>query len=241
MLMTPPPVATGSGLSALIQTVAKNGRTPDENEDSAATDASAGLFAIADGAATSARPEVWSRLLVESFVGERLNPLAPQALARLRGQWRTAVMRDGLAWYAEAKLAEGAAATFLGLRVEPATRSFHAIAVGDSCLFHLRHHSLLSVGPIQRAADFGRFPDLVSSRPDIRPAPATDMCGTYRVGDVFLLATDAMAEFLLAAYERYGLLPIGHLLDARFQRRVVAYRDRGRIGNDDTTVCAVRT
>jgi hypothetical protein len=230
-------------LSATVHTVPKLGRHPSDNEDSAAADLASGRFAIADGASTSARPEVWSRLLAQAFVHERIDPLAPAALAQLRGEWNTLVMRPGLAWYAQAKLLQGADSTFLGLYLDTADRNYHAAMVGDSCLFHLRRHDLLWVGPVERAADFGRFPHLISSRSAAPTPKATVLAGTYQRGDTFLLVTDAIAKFLLAVYERYGRVPAEPFVGGpqEFRRGVARYRHRGQLGNDDTTICVVQT
>jgi hypothetical protein len=240
--VTAPQRGTQPTLSATVHTVAKLGRDPADNEDSAAVDLSSGRFAVADGASTSARPEVWSRLLVQAFVSERIDPLVPAALAQLRGRWNTSVMRPGLAWYAQAKLLQGADSTFLGLYLDRKERLYHATVVGDSCLFHLRHHDLVWVGPVEQAADFSRFPDLISSRPGAPPPKATALAGTYRRGDTFLLATDAIAKFLLAVYERYGRVPAEPFAGdtQEFRRGVARYRNRGQLGNDDTTLCVVR-
>jgi hypothetical protein len=223
-------------------TLPKLGRTPVENEDSVALCPSRGRFAIADGASTSARPEVWSRLLVDAYVGLCADPLDPPVLTGLRSEWNGLVRSAGLPWFAVAKLDEGASSTFLGLLVDGGTGEFRAYGVGDSCLFHVRGHRIVLVGPIQHPDGFGRFPDLVSSRPGgARPEPVW-LAGSGRPGDVLLLATDALARFLLETHDRYGRLPqLGPVLaDQRgFTRRVAGWRRRGLIGNDDTTLCAV--
>ncbi|MGV9414770.1 hypothetical protein ACWDOP_33125 [Nocardia sp. NPDC003693] len=70
------------GSLATISSVAKDGREHDENEDRVA----AGLrrVAIADGASTSARPEVWAEILVHTFVNDAKDPFEPQVLSELR-------------------------------------------------------------------------------------------------------------------------------------------------------------
>jgi hypothetical protein len=69
------------------------------------------------------------------------------------------------------------------------------------------------------------------------------LASTYRHGDTFLLATDAIAKFLLAVYERYGRVPVEPFVGGpqEFQRGVARYRYRGQLGNDDTTLCVVHT
>ncbi|MFI6227929.1 protein phosphatase 2C domain-containing protein [Micromonospora echinospora] len=228
----------------MTRSVPKLGREPAENEDSVTTDPGAGRFAVADGASTSARSEIWSRLLVEAFVSEQSDPFDPPTLAQLRGRWSVLVNDPTLPWYAQAKLQHGAAATFLGLSLDPVSVSYRAVAMGDSCLFHLRGTGIVQVGPIDQADGFGRFPELLSTRPDVPVRKPTVLVGEYRPGDVFALATDAMAAFLLAVHERYGRVPpVVELVHSaqRYARFVAQYRWRGQLTNDDTTLCVVRT
>jgi hypothetical protein len=115
--MTPlQPYTGGRPLSVVTRTVPKRDRAPHENEDSVAGDTGQGRFAIADGASTSARPEVWSGLLASTFVNGD-NPLAPEVLARLRADWWQQVYRPSLPWFAQEKLSRGGDATFVGLHV----------------------------------------------------------------------------------------------------------------------------
>lgn len=242
--MTALPTGGLAGLSAAVYTVPKLGRESAENEDSATMDVVAGRFAIADGASTSARPEVWSRLLVEAFVSERSDPLEPQTLARLRARWTVLVNDPTLPWYAQAKLQHGADAAFLGLNIDPATVTYRAAAVGDSCLFQVRGQHIVRVGPVEQARDFSRFPELLSSRANVPIGKVNVLTGMYQPGDVFALATDAMAMFLLTVHERYGRLPsLTELVRdrERYARCVAQYRWRGQLANDDTTLCVVST
>jgi len=242
--VTAPPAGGLASLSAVVFSVPKLGRSPAENEDSATTDVAAGRFAVADGASTSARPEIWSQLLVEAFVDERSDPLDPQTLARLRNQWMLLVTDPSLPWYAQAKLQHGADAAFLGLCINPDAVTYRAGAVGDSCLFHLRGQDIVRVGPVDQADGFGRFPELLSSRADAPLRTATVLTGSYLPGDVFVLATDAMAKFLLTVHERHGRIPpVTELARSRerYARYVARYRWRGQLANDDTTLCVVST
>ena len=230
-------------LTALIRSVPKHGREDQANEDYALADPSCGRAAIADGASTSARPELWARLLVESFVLERSDPLAPESLAALRRRWKDQADGPDLAWYAKAKLVEGAHATFVGLEIDVASSSYRARIVGDSCLLHLRQRELLSAVPIDDPAMFGRFPDLVSSRQDIPPV-AGHYEGEFQPGDLLVLATDAIAKYLL----RYRQGPsrvrsVARLIHrpAYFREVVTQLRRDGLLDNDDTTLCAVQT
>src|SRR5262249_51708781 len=147
-------------------------------------------------------------ILVDAFVRERLDPLSPDVLAQLRVRWWDQVAVPTLPWFARAKIHEGGSATFVGLRVDPALRTFHASAVGDSCLFQLRGNRLVFAGPLERSDQFSRYPALLGTRPGSEAGVGANVWeGSYQRGDVFVLATDAIAKFLLLIHETRGYLP----------------------------------
>lgn len=232
----------GRSLRAAVHTAAKRDHGPEENEDSAAENVDAGLFAVSDGASTSARSEVWSRLLAEAYVNGD-DPLADDTLAALRREWADRVHVPDLAWHAKEKLTRGSAATFLGLRVD--VDGYQMTAVGDSCLFHLSDGELMSVAPLTEWTQFSRFPELVHTTPGL-PVPPEHVrsgSGPLGPGDVLLLATDAVAKYLLRRHGETGELPpiLDHLDDdEQFAGFVERAREQG-LDNDDATVCVVWT
>lgn len=225
-----------------VRTAAKRDSEPEENEDNAAENVGTGRFAVSDGASTTARSEVWSRLLAEAYVkGD--DPLAEATLAELRRAWSDRVYVPDLAWHAKEKLTRGSAATFLGLRVNAS--GYHMTAVGDSCLFHISDGVLVFVGPLTEWTQFSRFPELVHTTPDL-PVPPEHVrsdSGTLHSGDVLLLTTDAIAKYLMRRHSETGKLPpiLDHLGDAeQFAEFVERAREQG-LDNDDSTVCVVWT
>jgi hypothetical protein len=238
---SPDPVVR-TPLDVVIRTVPKRGNAPEENEDSAAGNAERGRFAVADGASTTARSEVWSAMLTESFVnGEE--PLTHDVLTRLRRDWWDRVDEPGLAWHANTKLMRGSAATFLGVAVE--ADRYTLTSVGDSCMLHLAEQKLLSAAPLTEWSVFSRFPEAVHTRSDIPVSPAEirSVNGTLSDGDVLLLATDAVAKHLLRHHSETGALPpiLDHLADEdEFADFIEQERERG-LDNDDSTVCVVWT
>ncbi|OLZ51887.1 protein phosphatase 2C domain-containing protein [Amycolatopsis keratiniphila] len=241
--MTRPPAHRAvRRLRVAIRTTAKRDSGPCENEDSAAENIDAGLFALSDGASAAARAEVWSQLLTEAFVSGA-DPLASSTLSALRRSWRERVSAPDLAWYAKEKLAQGSAATFLGVRVD--TNGYNVTAVGDSCLFHVSDRELVLVAPLTDWREFSRFPELVHTSPD-NPVPLEHIWsggGPARDGDVLLLATDAIAKHLLRQHHETGELPaiLDHLGDDEQFTKFVAHAREHGLENDDSTVCAVWT
>ncbi|WP_280252448.1 hypothetical protein [Nocardia abscessus] len=231
-----------AGVPAALGWVAKDGRDPGENDDRGG--AGQFRFAVADGAATSARPEVWAEILVHAFVGRGLDPFDPLVLPELRRQWRSEVHQRELPWYARAKLEEGGAAAFVGLELDIANHRYRCVAVGDSCLLHLRGADLLVAGPIDDWEQFDRFPRLIHTTDnDSFRAALWRTEGPYQSGDVFILASDALAKYLLRCHRLDHRIDfaMGHAdSEERFADWVIHARLHDELDNDDTTVCVVR-
>jgi hypothetical protein len=142
----------------------KRGHNAEEYEDAFAANAPAGRFAVADGASESSFATLWARLLVDGFVRPVRQRKETGWLAPLQQQWAAEVDGRPLPWYAEAKRQEGAFATLLGLVLQKGPEKpgglWHALAIGDSCLFQVRQGSLLKTFPVTSSQDFGDRPPL---------------------------------------------------------------------------------
>src|SRR5688572_24662605 len=129
-------------LRSILLVSPKRDSTRDECEDAGAMAPEAGRFAVADGAAESAHAGLWACLLANAFVQGADDGPGP--------------------WFLEGRDERGAFATFLGLKIDGG--HWHALAVGDACLFVVRdgrHH--LSF-PIEHSSQFGNTPLLIGSR-----------------------------------------------------------------------------
>lgn len=186
----------------------KMGNAPTEWEDAYTTDWASGVAAVADGASTGIYCRIWADELVKRFVADRPDARDPAALeqwvATLRKQWREVIDYPKLNYFKQRKVDEtGAAATLLGLEVGPldadGNRPWRACAVGDVTLFWIRDGKLLASFPVVAADQFGSAPLLLRSNPGFRSVTlaATGVC---RPGDLFLLATDAVANRLLKSH-----------------------------------------
>ena len=216
--------------------VPKDGHAADECEDAAAGDPELGRFAVADGASESFAAGDWARLLVEAFVAD--GP-SPNWLAGPRAGWQAAVAGEALSWYAEEKRSAGGHATFLGVTTRPTAdgSEWEAVAVGDACLFHVVGGACLASFPVDRAADFTSVPTLISSKGG---SPAWKVTrGILRPGEALLLATDALAQCLLASAETGSFAGSDFLTmaeDDDFALWVAAARTMGRLRNDDVAL-----
>jgi hypothetical protein len=214
----------------------KAGHRADEYEDAAAV--SANTFptyaAIADGATESAFARRWAQLLVRGCVEAQV-----ASAAELKGQlpaWQTAWHEAVAArtteapWYAAAKAEEGAYAALLTLTAMADGR-WRAVAVGDCCLLHLRDDALHAAWPLDVPSQFTHRPDLLASRSDAPLPPMLERTGNWQPGDVLVLATDALAAWLLAADPARAL----DWTKAAFLDAVTKARDDGTLRNDDVT------
>lgn len=226
----------------------KRGSTPREYEDAFAlappdADGVVRAVAVADGATETAFARAWAEALARGLAGspvttEALSALLPEA----RAAWQSGVDARAatLPWYAAAKAEQGAGATLLGLRLLPGG-TWRALALGDACLFRLAEGenglALLAAWPFDDPAAFDNRPDLLTSLPSAPPSAPLVTEGEWRPGDVFLLATDALAAFLLAqdrAAEAASWTP------ETFAEVVDSARESGALKNDDVTLAVLR-
>lgn len=213
----------------------KADRSAEEYEDAAFASQETDLplrAAVADGATESAFSGIWANHLVRRFTAEGTTEPAPFR-ERLR-QWQANCQeiieqRTPTSWYAQAKAAEGAFAAFLGFVLQPGG-TWRALAVGDCCLFHVRDAEVIEQWPVEDASDFTNHPALLSSRPEHDVPALLEQDGRWQGGDAFVLATDALAAWIMT--EPAGLLALG---PEGFEESVEAARSAGVLRNDDVT------
>jgi hypothetical protein len=245
----------------------KAGNTVAEYEDAFEFSVAARCFAVADGATDSAFAGRWARSLVRAFANSPPpRPWGAHAvlepwLEPLQGAWRDSIAWDRLPWYGLEKAREGAFSSLIGLAFvdggslckpvaadRPPTTElrWHAVAVGDSCLFHVRDDTLLAAFPLNCAAQFGNRPLLLSSNPANNRRVWEEVWlaeGDCQSEDTFFLATDALAQWFLSQHEA-GVKPwvtLGDLkAEADFALFIAQLRQQQVIRNDDTTLLSVR-
>ncbi len=191
--------------------------------------------AVADGATESAFSGLWARILVGELLARSSTTAEgfEAAVSAGRAEWAAAVADrlDDRPWYVRAKAEEGAFAAVLGVTLHE-DGVWGGIAVGDCCLFHLRDGGLLATWPYEDPDAFTHRPSLVPSRRD-RPQPAPRATtGDWEPGDALLLATDAVAAWLL----RRDAASVLDTDPSAFRRAVQSARDEGTLRNDDATL-----
>jgi hypothetical protein len=221
----------------------KEGHSWEEIEDAFAADPGAGRFAVADGVAESAFAGTWAKLLTEIFVRSRdqLSIWLPSA----QQAWQVQCQRPHMPWYVEEKFVEGAHATFIGLCFR-GPRTWHASAVGDCCLFHVREGGLRQAFPVRQSQDFGSCPPSLRSRSngDEKGTKYLHLWGRWHQGDLILLATDALGEWFLRQFEERRE-PWNECRQIKTQQQFAGWvrqrREAKEIRNDDTTLMVIES
>ena len=199
--------APGLGIHCRSFRVPRRGHRVEECEDAFAVAVERGRFAVADGAGESAYSGLWARMLAEEFVrgGEEQSPW-PGWIVPLQQRWADAVRlppgAEPLPWYLEERFNDGAFATFLGVVVDEG--NWQALAVGDSCLFHIRDGAMRLAFPLTHSGQFGNSPWLIGSRTATDEVPlrrGLRASGDHQPGDRLLLMTDALLRWFLHAVE----------------------------------------
>ncbi|MCS6859072.1 MAG: protein phosphatase 2C domain-containing protein [Abditibacteriales bacterium] len=228
--------------------VQKDGNDSHENDDAFDSNPRTLRFAVADGATESSFAQRWARLLVEGFVEDPLRANSYQAirdwLSPLQDRWYRSIQWEDLSWYAEMKARLGAFSSLVGLEVKYGGQ-WYAIAVGDSCLFHIRGDKCIRAFPLKQSGQFNSSPVLLSSNQSNNAnivAHVQQVHGDCSEGDYFLLMTDALAQWFLKELE-VKRKPWDDLCacdtDAKFHAFVEHLRDTKQIRNDDTTLLRV--
>lgn len=162
-----------------------------------------------------------------------------------------------LRFYEDEAFVAGAAATVavLSVTAPPARRpplrwfrrrgggEWNCLALGDSCLFHVRGERLVCSFPLTSSAAFTSRPELVRSSRGARRQPRpTATRGRWQRGDMFLLATDALAQWILREVEAGGRewLVLRQASTEQFARLVESARMRKVMDNDDAALVRAR-
>lgn len=249
--------------------ISKEGNRPEECEDGSRIVYPAGIdafkkarIALSDGASESAFADVWAKILTEAFAVGPFDITGPTCQGGVTAQsalenwlepcqrkWDNAVPWSRLPWHGEAKARAGALATLLVVTIAPngpRSLSWQAAAVGDSCLFVVRNDGLLVSFPLEDATQFNNTPELICSNPANNRGLGKQIrwsWGECAAGDLFILASDALACWILER-SATGEKPWQTLLaldsPARWDEWVRAQRHEHTMKNDDTTLIIVK-
>lgn len=263
------PHTTGARLFILT----KSNDIAENCEDACAISDDETRFALCDGVSASTFARPWARLLAQQWVTQPLSALDAETLdtwlEEPRRRWLDWV---NTTWFpkinernrsmgrleftqADVKkfITQGAAATFLGLTIDKARWTWSAIAVGDTCLFHFFHTDggawTYKGFPLKQSSDFTDGPASIITRPHSAALTASHLVplvGTYKAGDIFVMATDALAMWLFRQLEQKRpesttalLGQIEQETKEMFANRVDQERANKRLTDDDTTLIII--
>lgn len=240
--------------------VPKAGNPVHEWEDGCAFSEAAGRIAVADGASSAFDAQRWSQLLASRFLDDPVAADDGEAIMawikRRTEEWnagddqadRAERGQDDAAWYVHEASSRGSFATFLGFNVSrrrDESLDFQAVAVGDTCLFHVRDDTLVSAFPLREADHFGTTPELVATAPQHLERTAAALCtarGRLNQDDTVVLATDAVAEWALgtAAHDPDVWMTLAGIRHDTFGTLIADLRAMNLIENDDCTLVRCR-
>jgi hypothetical protein len=237
--------------------VQKAGNTEAEYEDAfrprprlSGENANKFVVAVADGATESSFSGIWAKQLVRAYCHGKIDfSNISASLPALQKKWATIVARKKLPWYAEEKVRQGAFSSILGLRLEDGddtgkSGSWHGVAVGDTCLVHIRGDELLASFPLKASAEFNNSPLLVGSTSDSNSEidrHIRNVEGCWEYGDNFYLMTDAIANWFFREFEEMRrpwqtLRDLDNDQDLPFGPWIAGLRERKMLRNDDITL-----
>lgn len=232
--------------------VAKHGNSIDECEDAVSIDPRRAVLAVADGASSSFGAHLWADALTKHFVQQPPKPLSVGAfsswLADARAASPNAEPGGGGAdpangWWSEEGVRQGAYSTIVGVAImtDGDGRVATVMCLGDSSAFVLTGQPgdrvMRRAIPYEDASQFGSHPALLSSMAErLHDEPSWTTIPTTP-GDVVVLASDAVAEWLLGDPKRFGVFD-GAEPEA-IASRLIGERTDGRIVNDDLTVAVL--
>ena len=236
----------------------KAGNKPEECEDALSFDPQGRLFAIADGATDSVFQRLWAGLLVKGFINHPPDFSRPSSVKEWFGGWLKTQQEqwnknipplDTLSWsgYNKVKMT-GGQATFLGIYFFPDKPVWKGIAFGDCNFFHFLNGGqvLYDYKPLIYSDEFGSSPVALSSinpKPELMLSHMMEIMGDYHKGDIILLATDALAAWLVKEIETDKASPWDTVLSLNtpdeFETFVNKLRSEKKIRNDDTSLIMI--
>ena len=183
----------------------KKAESLDDCQDASAVNEDTARYAIADGATRSFFPKWWAELLVTHFCetetlsldkanwAEWLHPIQHEWYQKVSER----VKAQNLFYLTNSFNAKDpATSTFIGLEFDKVKAEWQAMIIGDSCLFHWTGTELKSY-LIDSSECFTNRPEALASFADKNPYTPEFISGDVKTGDTLILATDALAKWIL--------------------------------------------
>ncbi|WP_299412660.1 protein phosphatase 2C domain-containing protein [Acaryochloris sp. IP29b_bin.148] len=234
-----------------IFSIPKEGESQENNQDAACCNDGGTLLAIADGVSSSLFSKEWAQILTRKFCQNTYISL--KALHKhwyywlhpLQEDWRNFYLSKvaSLPWYAKGSThKDHGSATFLGLKIHKYASNkgyWEAISIGDSCLFQIHpKEKKISSYPQIKSHEFSSVSVCTSSLPEYNSRIPNLWTGEYDKGDYFILATDAIAQWIVKSLEEQkfdeNFTKINN--SEQFSDYIDHLRVQKEIHNDDTSI-----
>lgn len=202
------------------KTTQKSCNKPEENEDAFGPDLKDGSMiecdsfecALSDGATRSSFSGQFAKSLTHNFTTTSIPSVTiAQTVKNARKDWRDTFPEEDLPWHVQEKLKEGAYATLLHLKLtqhkmpDGQGSLWKVLAFGDSCIFQFRKKMAIKNLPVKKSSHFNNTPGLISSNPSSNyDFSEWVYSGDWLPGDEFVLATDALAQWIYSQLENDG-------------------------------------
>ena len=203
-------------------------------------------YAIADGATRSFYPKHWAELLVKKFCEATESTNLEEWICPSQQEWYEQVKKrvnEQNKYFLTNRFnrKESAVSTFIGLEIDKSNEEWKALIIGDSCLFH-RSDTEFKSYLIENSTDFTNRPEAFASFPKDNPIGCPKFIDDkMKPGDTFILATDALAKWIVQHKEKgkleEALTQLNALeTDEQFYKFVDAARQATEIPLDDDDV-----
>ncbi|BDM83789.1 protein phosphatase 2C domain-containing protein [Acaryochloris marina] len=234
-----------------IFSIPKEGETQENNQDAAFCNDNGTLLAIADGVSSSLFSKEWAQIITKEFCKNSYVSLKDLCenwycwLHPLQENWRSFYLSkvSSLPWYAKGSIhKDHGSATFLGLKIYKCISGkgyWEAISIGDSCLFQIYPQAKrINSYPQMKSNEFNSISRCASSLPEYNSCLPYFWSGEYNQDDYFVLATDAIAQWIVKSLETQSfnedILRIKS--NEKFSKYIFDLRFRKEIHNDDTSI-----
>ena len=247
-----------SELLAMSFTREKLGNKSEENEDAVAknimiyTNENEKMISlcVADGATESIFSRRWASKLVDAVETKQITAGSfPSDLEKLQNEWEEWLGNVELAWYAEEKAKQGTYAAFLLVDIHLEKGIWTALSVGDCCVFQVRNNELIKSFPYKKECEFNNLPVLLGTKINGEISVAMEN-GVFIEGDVFYMATDSLAKYILSEFEK-GFDKISEIVEwmgvnkdeeklSDFREITKYWINNGRLKNDDCSLILLK-
>ena len=247
--MTSPRKTASAGVTVNHVLLPKQGHNLAECEDAFACNPTTMRFAVADGATESFDAASWARRLASKWVNSSGLLSEEEFWTWLKSEGQShndSWDRLDLPWYSMEKRRAGSFAAFVGVEIQH-DKSWHALALGDSCLLHCRSSDLLLMFPVSGSTDFGSAPVLAPSCTELNAhaRPAIRLRSGHLVeGDRLLLLSDAIAAWCIKLNEQQDHKKMSDFKDLLGDETAISdflelERSAGRLKDDDVAIVCI--